>query len=733
MIQRAICITLSVALFGIAAFSVISVRGARTYDVDFSAINEVKGEDGIDQLQLRGLSLRKGTYNIFVGYAAAGPASVEISLDNDTYLTEELEATPNGADSRMYTFEIKDGTDRGRIDFSYPESSQLQLAYITISSERPIYWDGLIIGAVMLLLIPCVWIFMYLYRISTRKVSLALMVILIALQMLPFLLQSGLCLGIDTRAHMMRVEGVFYGLRDGQFPVVIYPEWNNSYGQIGVLYPNLFLYIPALLRIFGMSQLGTVKLFMFIIITASALIAYESFKRIFDQDRQVAIALALVSLDNMRLYNMYGDGRFGGMLIAEMFYPLIIAGLIDIFYLRKNRWYLLAYGMAGVFCSHAVTTSVVCIAVFVFTICSIAHLRDKSVLADIGKTLLLFTGLAVGSALPFLKFYFTDWGQGQLQWEDFVATLWPRGAFYDDKKWIPVLVLFIFCIICVAAFAKKGRMSEIKGTYIIPSLICGTLMLWMSTSAFPWVLLKKIPAIEYYSNMLQDSYRFVSLSACFFACCIPYLADRVRIMYDTTRPGRSRAMIATCVLAGVICVANYAVVTHEFLFGIGGKIYYDEVIGEVEYQMDDYLPAGTDPEWYGSDSGYISDEEAVTSIDYTRSGTEVFYSYTNDKDGTYVEFPKFYYDGYTCVDETGANVPVTKGDKNRVRVYLKTTDQPASVKVWYHVTFSMMFAAALSFGLWGGSIATALFRELFLDKRRGFLYNFKCSAKDGGS
>ena len=138
----------------------------------------------------------------------------------------------------MYTFEIKDGTDRGRIDFSYPESSQLQLAYITISSERPIYWDGLIIGAVMLLLIPCVWIFIYLYRISTRKVSLALMVILIALQMLPFLLQSGLCLGIDTRAHMMRVEGVFYGLCDGQFPVVIYPEWNNSYGQIGVLYPR---------------------------------------------------------------------------------------------------------------------------------------------------------------------------------------------------------------------------------------------------------------------------------------------------------------------------------------------------------------------------------------------------------------------------------------------------------------------------------------------------------------
>ena len=733
MIQRAICIAVSVALFGIAAFCIISVRGAKTYDVDFSAIKEVKDEDGTCRLQLRGLSLRKGTYNIFVGYASSGPAAVEISLDNETYLTEELSATPDGADSRMYTFEIKGGTDRGRIDFSYPEESQLKLAYITISSPRPIFYDGLIIGIVLLLLIPCVWIFMYLYRISTRKASLIVMLVLAALQMLPFLLHSGLCLGIDTRAHMMRVEGVFYGLLDGQFPVVVYPEWNNSYGQIGVLYPNLFLYIPALMRLLGMSQLGTLKLFMFIIIISSLLIAYESFKRIFDHDWQVALALALVSLDNMRLYNMYGDGRFGGALIAEMFYPLVIAGLIDIFFRKGNRWYLLAYGMAGVFCCHVVTTSIVCIAVFVFTICCIKHLRDKDVLSCIGKTILLFTGLVIGTAVPFLKFYFSDWGQGELQWEDFVSTLWPRGAFYDDKKWIPVMVLLLFCTICLAAFALKGRISAVKGSYIIPSLICGTLMLWMSTAAFPWAALKSIPAISYYTNMLQDSYRFVSLSACFYAFCIPYLADELRIMYDTTRPGRSRATAAACILTAIICIVNYAVVSYEFLFQIGDVLYYDEVIGEVEYRMDDYLPAGTDPAWYESDSGYISDEEAVSSVDYTRSGTEVFYSYSNSRDGSYVEFPRFYYDGYTGVDETGADVAVIKGDRNRVRVYLKTTEEVSSVKVWYHVTFGMMFAAALSFGLWGGSIAMALFRELFLDKRRGFLYNFKCSAKDGGS
>ena len=242
---KIICIVLSLILFGMAVFSIISVKDARQYDVDFSAIKEVRDDDGTCHLQLRGLSLRKGYYNIFVGYSTLGSARVEISLDNDTYMTEELPATPSGADSRMYSFEIGTGTDRGRIDFTYPEGSKLSLAYITISSERPLYYDGLIFGALFLFLIPCVWLFVRLFEQSPRKLSLTVMLALIIALMCPFLVQSGLHLGIDTRAHIMRMEGVFYGLLDGQFPVVIYPEWNNSYGQPGVLYPNLFLYIPA--------------------------------------------------------------------------------------------------------------------------------------------------------------------------------------------------------------------------------------------------------------------------------------------------------------------------------------------------------------------------------------------------------------------------------------------------------------------------------------------------------
>ena len=151
----------------------------------------------------------------------------------------------------------------------------------------------------------------------------------VIIQIPPFVMRPGLHLGVDTRGQMMRIEGVFYGLLDGQFPVVIYPEWNNSYGQLGVLYPNLFLYIPAVLRLFGMSQLGALKMFMFLVIVFSTVIALASARTIFKYEWQITTVLVLICLDDMRLQNMLSDGRIGGALLAEMFYPLIAAGLID--------------------------------------------------------------------------------------------------------------------------------------------------------------------------------------------------------------------------------------------------------------------------------------------------------------------------------------------------------------------------------------------------------------------
>ena len=220
-----LCIVATIGLIVASAISIGTVEKARSYNVNFEAIKKTVDDDGTQHLLLRGLSLRKGTYNLSIGYVSDAPAVLDISLDNDIYLSEELPATPDGSGLKNHDFEIGTGTDRGRIDFTYPAGSTLNLAYITISSDKPLYEDGIIWGIMILLLIPCFWAGMYFFCRSTHKASLVVAIVLVIIQYLPFALGAGFRLGIDTRAHMMRIEGIYYGLLDGQFPVVVCPEW----------------------------------------------------------------------------------------------------------------------------------------------------------------------------------------------------------------------------------------------------------------------------------------------------------------------------------------------------------------------------------------------------------------------------------------------------------------------------------------------------------------------------
>ena len=58
--------------------------------------------------------------------------------------------------------------------------------------------------------------------------------------------------GSDLHYHMSRVAGIAEGLRTGQFPVFLYPDFLNGYGYASpIFYGEALLYIPALLVLAG--------------------------------------------------------------------------------------------------------------------------------------------------------------------------------------------------------------------------------------------------------------------------------------------------------------------------------------------------------------------------------------------------------------------------------------------------------------------------------------------------
>ncbi|MBO4904660.1 MAG: hypothetical protein J5367_05505 [Lachnospiraceae bacterium] len=699
-----ICIILTAACISGGLLSISHLKGSNVYDVDFRAIQQKTDPDGTGYYSLRGLSLRKGNYKIMIGYESTEPSKIEIFLDNDISKSETLPMAYPDPLVASYAFELNSGTDRGSIEFTYPAGATLHLANITIVSDKPLYYDALIKGVLVLLLIPCIWAGMYFYIHSTHKISLVIAVLIVIFQAVPFFLQGDLHLGVDTRGHMMRIEGIYYGLLDGQFPVVIYPEWNNSYGQLGVLYPNMFLYIPAIFRLLGASQLAACKIFMFLTICISTVVALASARTIFKREWQIIIVMIVICFDNTHLIDMLSAGRIGGAVLAEIFYPLVVAGIIEVFYRNRKKWYLLAYGVAGVFNCHVMSATIICIAILILALFNLKKFADPHIRHSIYRAIILFTGLVLGVGVCFANFYFSDWGQENLQWKSLLDTLWPKEYGLADRRWIYSIALMLIAISAVIIVLVRKRYDLIADEYFIPVLICGIILVLMSTVIFPWKLLVNIPAVKYYANMIQSSHRFLSPADAFLAFSIGGLLDTVVVSKPGRRSYHSRTVGLSAFVIFGLCVISTVTGYYSYFVKNSEVLYYDPVIGEIESTYEDYLPAGTKTEWYSTDTGFVSDEDAVTSLDYERRGTYVYYAYTNKKEGSYVEFPRFYYNGYIAVDKMSEPVEVVKGDHNRTRVYLEKTDAPAIVRMWYHVPKFMTFACSVSFGLWIASL-----------------------------
>ena len=71
--------------------------------------------------------------------------------------------------------------------------------------------------------------------------------------------------GHDLQYHLLRIEGIKDGLLAGDFPIKIQSNWlkGNGYAT-AVFYGDLFLYIPAILRLCGFSIAQSYNIYVFL-------------------------------------------------------------------------------------------------------------------------------------------------------------------------------------------------------------------------------------------------------------------------------------------------------------------------------------------------------------------------------------------------------------------------------------------------------------------------------------
>ena len=215
--------------------------------------------------------------------------------------------------------------------------------------------------------------------------------------------------------------------------------------------------------------------------------------------------------------------------------------------------------------------------------------------------------------------------------------------------------------------------------------VIGGVLYITSLKIFPWdILISSFPSVDRLTKMLQVPNRVYAVSSVLFICAMIICLGNVS----------KRHIIIGVLLLGTIV---YGTVTAFSDYYSAGALMPDEVYGDHNsLPVRDYIPTGVTDDTWANDAGFVSDEDAVESLSYQKSGTHIDYVYISHEDGTYANMPLLYYEWYRAEDEKGEAVNVRRSDDGRVIADLKGDGIQHEVHIFFDMGRGYSFLYTLS-------------------------------------
>ncbi len=490
--------------------------------------------------------------------------------------------------------------------------------------------------------------------------------------------------GHDITYHLLRIEALKTGIMAGRPFLRVNMLFFGGMGYASSLfYPDLLLYFPALLRVFGVGINLSYHLFVALCVILGFAVSFFCAKHVSKSCHAAMITAVIFTLYQYHLYDIYVRSA-AGEFTAVIFVPFVIAGLYDFLYEdMKQPWFLIV-GMSGVILCHTIT-AVICL-----MLCLAAVIIDIGNIKSNPKKLLSLFG-AAALTLGITAFYWMS-----------VLEMLSTGAFSSDfsfdaafeaaKLWEIPFNEYNRMGTAVFVLLLSGLLIREKERFANFCAISGLIITVCTTRILPWDRLSGV------LGFLQFPWRFFVVTGPLLAFAegiyLSRLADEIgggRERNGTGYISRIVLMITAAVML-VSAVGNLQNVTEEYYS------YSDDYFEYLPYTAEviggEWLPAAA------------SDREALLENSdkaFTDNGTEIGISrfkneLTTDSipDGTkYVEVPFVYYKGYAAVNtETGEIYTVTgEGSNGCARVY---TDGAGKIRVYYKGTVFQHIGTAVS-------------------------------------
>lgn len=484
--------------------------------------------------------------------------------------------------------------------------------------------------------------------------------------------------GHDLIFHLLRIEGVKDALLSGQFPVRIHPTQFDGYGYAtGVYYPEMFLYIPAVLRIIGFSILDAYQIFIFIQNIVTAIVSYFCFKIILRNENLGLLGCTLYTLSLYRMINVYYRSAVGESL-AMIFIPLVFMGIYLILTLQdKYRWsgiLALAGGLTGIIQSHILSCEMIGLMCIILSVIYIKKILNNKRWLNILISGVITLGLNLWFLLPFIQYmrlnvFIKHWDIRDIvvnalnpvqiffpfPQANGINELLPNGIYNEMPFGIGFPLVLGIIIIIPGFFTWLKKERETKNTFGIICFFMGGVCLWMTTYLFPWTIVDEIGSIvAKVMNMVQFPWRYLGLATFFFTCAILFYFKSYNV------EERKKSLCNIIILLSILSTCFFA--QELYKNDSAYRVYSSEGLNTASFLSTEYLYYGTDINNIVPAEILIDGQDIIEH--YSKEGSNIVVSVANKTEAT-IEclLPAFYYPCYIAYDTyTGEQLIVERAE-----------------------------------------------------------------------
>lgn len=671
------------------------------------------------------LTMEAGTYRLSVSYSVDSEAFCMIysesyvSSDNQPgVIFGEAKLSPETHNVEL-NFSIPDTIYDLKIGFS-GISDPGNIDTVFISTDTAYYYDTVILAVIIILATLLTVYFAKSHKLTLNRKLLTFYFISIAfISTLP-LMNDFIIDGHDLSFQLTRIDGIAEGLKDGQFPVRINTIFGNENGYISpMMYPELFLYIPALLRLCGMSVMNSYKLFVFLINLCTVCFSYFCFSKISKSKYVGIMGSALYTMGLYRLMNLYTRGALAEVL-AMAFLPFILLGMYQVFWGDEKDYKWLTIGFTGVFGSHIVNTELSLIFCTAFGILSVKQLLQKQRLISLCKAAGLTLLLNLWFILPFLYYYrqdlyilslnnpIEDYGVYFSQlFNTFISSdglAIPKGTTVGEIATAAGSVLGLgILLFLLGRWILHKEYSENRTPLESISAFCflfGIISLLVSSDLFPWDLVKRLPIVGSTLAAVQYPWRYMTMASLFLS-----LLGALSVFRFADQKKHRQILCTVTVFIAAAASLYYLDSCTQITPRMTSK--YDRYDINCLYDGQ-YYYASTDDNMVFDRVRNVTSSVPMDISEFSKSGSRLSFDFSFDTDSADVwfEVPFFYYDGYEAVLDGETSLTVTRGENDILRILLPSGVTKGSIEVSYEglwffrIGDAVTLITLMSLGLW---------------------------------